>query len=63
MLARHGKVVVFPHDGITVDRVRAELQDATGQQDLHQAFASSANSQGTARKAPADLGYICTHMC
>ena len=53
MFARHGKVIVIPHNDITAERVMAELQAATGQQDLHQAFAVSAEDQGTTNKAQA----------
>lgn len=45
MLARHGDLVVIPHDDITAERVQEELEAATGQP-LHEAFVSSAQAQG-----------------
>ena len=46
ILARHGNLIVIPHNHINPEWVKSELEHAT-RSSLHKAFVSSANVPGT----------------
>ena len=58
IFARHGNLVVIPHNRINAEWVKSELEAAT-QSSLHEAFVSSAKGPGTASKTLAAPSHIC----